>query len=227
MLSRRYDPEMMDDFSIQDERMDRALGELKELNRYLGGKATTQEGFRFLREKLALHGPLSVLDIGAGGADVFEDSDQAMSVTVLDRNLRVCRYLKARGLFSVVCGDVLHPSFRERTFDVVHASLLLHHFREEEIKTILSLCLRISRRGVIINDLRRSIFAYAGITILTKLFSKSPMVKHDGPLSVLRGFSMKELKELLASSGITKYSLRRTWAFRWMVVIEKEDTAKK
>ncbi len=219
MLRRNYDPEIMDDFSIQDERMDEALGELKRVNIFLGGKLATQEGLRLFQEKIPPRNPLTVLDIGAGGADVFDNSVQPLDITVLDRNPRVCRYLKARMPYSVVCGDVRRLSFRERSFDVIHASLFLHHFREGEIRQVLSSCLRIARHGIIINDLRRSIFAYAGIKILTSLFSKSNMVKHDGPLSVLRGFSKIELEALLAECGATEYLLLRRWAFRWLVVV--------
>ena len=219
MLRRRYDPEIMDDLSIQDERMDNALQELKRVNMFLGGKATTQKGLRVLRKKLDLHHTLSLLDIGAGGADVFDDSAQPLDITVLDRNPRVCEYLKTRVPYSVVCGDALHLPFNDRSFDVIHASLFLHHLHEEEIRKMLTSCLRISRHGIIINDLRRSMFAYAGIKALTALFSNSSMVKHDGPLSVLRGFSKDELESLLADCGITKYSLQRRWAFRWLVVI--------
>ena len=219
MLKRSYDPEIMDDFSIQDERVDSALEELRLVNTFLGGRSATQKGLRLIRDELGPHHPMSVLDVGTGGADVFDDSARPLDITVLDRNPRVCRYLSRSGRYSVICGDALHLSFRERSFDVVHASLFLHHFREEEIRQMLSSCLRISRRGIIINDLRRSVFAYAGIKVLTALFSKSDMVKHDGPLSVRRGFSRNELQALLADCGVTRYSLQRRWAFRWLIVI--------
>jgi 2-polyprenyl-3-methyl-5-hydroxy-6-metoxy-1,4-benzoquinol methylase len=219
MLRRRYDPEVMDDLSIQDERMDNALQELKRVNTFLGGRATTQRGLRVLRKKLDLHHTLSLLDIGAGGADVFDDSVHPLDITVLDRNPRVCEYLKMQVPYSVVCGDARHLPFSDRSYDVIHASLFLHHLNEEEMREMLTSCLRISRHGIIINDLRRSMFAYAGIKALTTLFSNSSMVKHDGPLSVLRGFSKSELETLLADCGVTRYALQRRWAFRWLVVV--------
>lgn len=218
MLKRRYDPEIMDDVSIQDERMDDALRELRHVNTFLGGRAATQAGLLILRNTLNLHHELSLLDIGAGGADVFDDLAR-LNVTACDRNPRVCEYLRSRVPYSVVCGDARRLAFEERSFDVVHTSLFLHHLDETEIRQVLTSCLRIARHGIIINDLRRSVFAYAGIRALTMLFSKSAMVKHDAPLSVLRGFSRKELKSLLTECGVTKYSLRRKWAFRWLVVI--------
>lgn len=219
MLKRRYDPEIMDDRSINDGRMDQALGELRLVNRFLGGRAVTQEGLWTLRGDNSPGRALSVLDIGAGGADVFEDCTVPLNVTLLDRHPRVCRYLRVNVPHPVICGDALHLSFRERSFDVVHASLFLHHFHEQDIRNLITSCLRISRYGVIVNDLRRSIFAYAGIRILTFLFSRSHMVKHDAPLSVLRGFSKSELKQLIAECGITRYSLRRRWAFRWLLIM--------
>lgn len=223
MLRRRFDHEMMDDFSIQDERVDRALEELKQINRYLGGRTTTRKALQVLQQSSTSRQPLSVLDVGAGGADVFEGLNGAVKVTALDRNPRVCRYLKDHGCSEVICANVLQAPLGEKTFDVVHASLFLHHFRGEELRKILSSCLSISRYAVIINDLRRSVLAWLGIKILTAIFSRSPMVKHDGPVSVLRGFTKSELKDLLASCGVTKYILRRRWAFRWMVVVLKSS----
>mgnify|MGYP003578018949 FL=1 len=78
-----------------------------------------------------------------------------------------------------------------------------------------------SRYAVIINDLHRYPAAYYSIGILTKLFSKSPLVKHDSKLSVLRGFKKGELIRLLKEAGVSKYRIKWMWAFRWQVVIYK------
>jgi hypothetical protein len=45
------------------------------------------------------------------------------------------------------------------------------------------------------------------------------MVKHDGPLSVLRGFKKSELIGVLQKAGIESYSLKWKWAFRWQLII--------
>ena len=47
------------------------------------------------------------------------------------------------------------------------------------------------------------------------------MVKHDGPLSVKRGFTKSGLINLLSDAGIKNFIIRWNWAFRWMVVIKK------
>jgi hypothetical protein len=55
--------------------------------------------------------------------------------------------------------------------------------------------------------------------LITKLFSRSSMVKFDAPLSVLRGFKKKELTEILQKASIEHYTLRWKWAFRWQLII--------
>jgi hypothetical protein len=57
--------------------------------------------------------------------------------------------------------------------------------------------------------------------LLTQLFSKSPMVKHDSKVSVLRSFKRSELKKLLSLAGINNYTIKWMWAFRWQVIIYK------
>ena len=74
---------------------------------------------------------------------------------------------------------------------------------------------------MIINDLRRSVWALIGIKTLIYLFSKSTMVKNDAPLSVKRGFIKSELINLLEELKITNYKIKRKWAFRWLIVIPK------
>ncbi len=219
-MQRKNDPEIMDDFSIRDDRIDQALRELKTINILLGGRGTTRKGFRLLTKKKSLSGRLTVLDAGAGGADVFGDGDEPYTVTALDRNPRACSFLLEHTQHSVVCGDAMEIPFKEKSFDIVHVSLFLHHFREEEIVHLMQSFMRVARRGIIINDLRRSALALFGIKILTILFSRSGMVQHDAPLSVQRGFTRSELLHILALCSIKQFTIQRTWAFRWLVVVE-------
>jgi hypothetical protein len=89
------------------------------------------------------------------------------------------------------------------------------------MQNLLKEFLRISKIGIIINDLQRSFFALVGIKILTVLFSKSEMIKNDAPISVKRGFNRFELTSVFRNSGILNYRIKRKWAFRWMIVIKK------
>ncbi len=218
-MKRRYDSEIMDDFSIQDERIDSALHELKIINIVLGGKSTTKKGFRILRKRKSLANRLTVLDVGAGGADVFEDGNDRYKITALDKNPRTCLYLIKHSEYNVICGNAIDIPFKEKSFDVIHVSLFLHHFTEERIVQLIQSFSRIARHGIIINDLRRSVLALTGIKILTLLFSRSGMVKHDAPLSVQRGFTKNELLHILNQCSFEHFTIKRTWAFRWLIVV--------
>jgi ubiquinone/menaquinone biosynthesis C-methylase UbiE len=221
LLKRSYTPESMDDFSVKDERVDRALKELRIVNKFLGGTSSTLKGIKKLSGK-ENNKKFTLLDAGSGGADIFSNSHfkKLLTVYALDKNIRACHYLKEQEGGEVpVCGDVLKIPFKDRSFDIIHASLFLHHFNEMELQNIISAFLRMARRGIIINDLRRAFIAYVGIKLITSLFSKSDMVKNDAPLSVRRGFTLKELKMMMEMAGIKNYSIERKWAFRWLIVI--------
>jgi len=228
---RTYDREIMDDFSITDERIVHALDELRTINIALGGNSTSREGLRALMLAPASSGgarhtaPLTVLDVGAGGSDTVRmrhNGARAIRVISADLNTGVCRYMKERDpAHEVVCGDAFALPFAEGSVDIVHVSLFLHHFTEDEIHRLLTSFLGIARTGVVVNDLRRSWFALAGIRMLTLLFSRSAMVRHDAPLSVRRGFVRSDMLVQLGRLRCTSYTLHRRWAFRWLAVIRK------
>jgi len=221
-LQRSYEKEMMDDFSITDERIGSALKELKIINKYLGGKSTSKEGINnFLKE---INSKIKILDVGSGGSDNLDTMriNNKVEVVCLDINVGVCRHTKkGNPSKNVVCGDARNPPFKKISFDIVHTSLFLHHFDEDNVETLLKSFLEVSKHGLVINDLRRSIFAFIGIKILTNLFSKSEMVKNDAPLSVKRGFLKKELEKILCRLKFSASEIKHKWAFRWLVVIRK------
>lgn len=230
-LKRSYDREIMDDFSIQDERIDRALYELKITNKYLGGISTTENGLKLLFKRSKKNSEtnpdseISILDIGAGGSDNLlhlKNKFPLINISSIDLNKQACKFLVKNNLNNVICADSLNIPIKNKQFDFVHASLFLHHFNEKEIKKMIHEFISISKSGIIINDLRRSIPALIGIKIIASLFSKSEMFKNDGPLSVKRGFIKSDWKKILNNLEITKYTLKRKWAFRWLLVIYNE-----
>jgi ubiquinone/menaquinone biosynthesis C-methylase UbiE len=210
----------MDDFSIQDERIDKALHELKIINKFLGGISTTKSALKHFAQ--SVNEELKILDIGSGSSDnlvAAKNKYPNLQILSIDKNLRALN--SSENLFLKVNSDAFELPFKNETNDIIHTALFLHHFNEEQIQILLKEFLRIVRKGVIINDLQRSYLALLGIKILTVLFSKSEMVKNDGPLSVKRGFTKKEFLQILAVAGITNFIIKRKWAFRWMVVIKK------
>lgn len=225
-LKRYYTPEMMDDFSIEDERIDIALKELNVINLYLGGNSTSIEGLKKIMKRTLNKEELRILDVGSGGTNLFyrfkTNSRVRLRTIGVDLNLRTCKFSKKEyDNYEIVCSNALILPIKSRSVDIVHVSLFLHHFKEDEIKLLLNSFLSISNFGIVINDLQRSVFAFTGIKILTMLFSKSEFVKNDGPLSVLRGFRKAELLSILSKTDASGFEIKWRWAFRWLVIIYK------
>ncbi|MGE5313999.1 MAG: methyltransferase domain-containing protein [Acidobacteriota bacterium] len=221
-MERRHDKEIMDDMSITDSRIDRALDELRIINMLLGGRSVSKDGILHITE--GKHRPLTILDVGSGASDTLANLPNAKETTVIsmDLNTGVCRYVRERNADApIVCADAFRLPVRDNSVDIVHLSLFLHHFTEHDMVRLLSSFLAAARLGVVINDLRRSAIAHAAIWMLTRLLPASPMVRHDGPLSVQRAFSRRDLESVIARLRVAHVTIRRRWAFRWLVVLRK------
>src|SRR6476659_5436344 len=53
-------------------------------------------------------------------------------------------------------GDGLALPYPDRSFDVVHASMVLHHLTVDEALRLIREMARVARLGVVVNDLERS-----------------------------------------------------------------------
>jgi len=74
------------------------------------------------------------------------------------------------------CDDFRNVFSEINDIAIVHASLFCHHFTEEEITGFIKFCNK-NKTVFIINDLERNPVAYYAIKLITRLFSKSPLVK--------------------------------------------------
>lgn len=215
--------EIMDDHSIVDQRMFNALDELKIINKYLGGIQTTKSGIKILtagsKKKV-----FQVLDIGSGFSDVFKyNSHSRLDIIHVDINAGIMKSMRAANPGETcVCADASQLCFKQKCCDIIHLSLFLHHLEDVQIKLVLSELLKSARIGIIINDLRRNIAAYLGIKMLTAVFSRSQMVKNDGPLSVRKAFVKADFDNLLLNVR-GNYIIKRKWAFRWLVCIFNDE----
>ena len=225
MFLKKYSqPELMDDFSIQDDRIDLALRELRLINYFLGGNTGSKRGV----SKMILNIPndkIYLLDAGSGSSDVLDDlkkKHRSVKIISLDRNKRVCNFIKRNNNFKpmVVCADAFNLPFKDKSIDIIHTSLFLHHFDSSSLNSILKKFNKVAKYGIVINDLQRSVLAFLGIKILTMLFSRSELVKSDAPVSVRKGFIKSELNDLLKDVHFSNYEIERKWAFRWLITVQ-------
>jgi ubiquinone/menaquinone biosynthesis C-methylase UbiE len=173
--------------------------------------------------------PLTVLDVAAGGTDlaaILRPLGRQFDVTALDINPLMAEYAKRRGHASdTVVGSALDLPYPDRSFDIVHVSLFLHHCTDAQVVSLLQQGLRIARLGIVVNDLQRHTLALSGITLLTTLFSRSPIVRNDAPASVRRAFTRREIHDLLSRAQIGDATLSWQWAFRWCISIRTDGTS--
>jgi ubiquinone/menaquinone biosynthesis C-methylase UbiE len=213
----------MDRLSGVDERLDGPLddprtlaGNLRDLarvNRWLGGVGLSSDALERLAPGRAA---VTVLDVGTGGADIplaLVDRGRAtgrhIAVTAIDHRPEVLAAAAAlhprvasTGELSLALGDGLALPYPDASFDVVHASLLLHHLDPASARTLLAEMARVARLGVIVNDLVRDRRAWIGAWLLAHVATANPYTRHDAPLSVRRAYSVAELTALLASAGL-------------------------
>lgn len=225
---RSTEEEIMDDFMLDHQQIDPVLKELETINKLLGGFSVFYDAF----EKIKLKNGDTICDWGCGGGDSLKVLDKHFQKKNLNLNFIGIDATKTavefaqeihqhHKNFSFRLADVLKEDFKVEEFDVVISSLFTHHFDDESWITLIKKMVHSSKKAVVINDLHRHWFAYYSIGWLTKLFSKSPMVKHDSTLSVLRSFKKVELLSLLEKAGIKKFTIKWMWAFRWQIIIHK------
>lgn len=224
-LKRSYKKEIIDDVSITDERLIRALYELRIINQFLGGNLVSRAGLSAII-KDSSSDKIKILDVGSGGSDLFFNikvHGRTADPVSVDMNLQACRYIKQQHPEAkAVCCNAMRLPFKNGSFDAVHFSLFFHHFNEKDMAEILKCAGELAGYGIVINDLRRSALALAGIKILTMLFSGSRMIRNDAPLSVKRGFIKSELKRILSNVNGCSFTVMRKWAFRWLAYCSKK-----
>ena len=93
--------------------------------------------------------------------------------------------------------------YPDRSFDVAHASLVLHHLAPDEAVTLLREMGRVARLGVVVNDLDRSRLGWVGAWLLGHLLTANRYTRHDAPLSVRRAYKPDEMAAMLRQAGLT------------------------
>ena len=89
-------------------------------------------------------------------------------------------------------------------FDIAHCSLVLHHAEPAGALRLLQEMARVSRIGVVINDLERSRLAWLGAWLLTRVATRNAYTRHDAPLSVRRAYRPAEVAQMAARAGLVE-----------------------
>ena len=98
---------------------------------------------------------------------------------------------------------------RPESVDVVISALTLHHLDPEQGARYLAEIDGAARLGWVVNDLVRGRVAHALVWLVTRVFSRSRMARHDGPMSVLRSYTPPEVAALCEKAGLSDVTVVR------------------
>ena len=226
--ARRRQPERMDDPQLPADLHRKALRDLARLNAICGVARVVYAELRRVAHEAGGR-PLRVLDVACGGGDVllacaqraarenllFEFAGCDRSATALEaaseaaeRGGPACRFYTH---------DILAGPLPE-SYDVVMSTLFLHHLSEEEVVTALRHMAAAATRCLLIDDLVRSRLGYWLAQLACHVFSRSPVVRFDGPVSVKAAFREAELAALLPRAVPWSWRFRRHWPQRILCV---------
>lgn len=228
--SRSQEAELMDDLSSHGPVIEQTLRELETINKWLGGNYVTINAVQRLVDSTNKES-WKIVDIGCGGGDMLKliarwarKKQLSVELTGVDANPNVIAFAEKNSKdfpeINYKCIDIFSKEFGELKADIITATLFTHHFTDPQLEDLLRTLSTQATTGIAINDLHRHWFAYHSINLLTTLLSKSPMVKNDAGVSVLRAFKKNEWIQILKRSGLPKYTLKWMWAFRWQVIIQ-------
>ena len=222
--------ELMDDFSIGGDLLKDTLDKLENINRWLGGNLMTVNSLKKVLKNHPKEQALSIVDIGCGHGDILRDvakfgrkNGYKMTLLGVDANPTAIAYANELSIaypeVHFKTEDIFSEAFKKREFDVVLATLFLHHFKEESLVSFLENTLKQTKIGVVVNDLHRHTLAYY-LFMLLSVFIRNKMIIEDGLTSVLRGFKRKDLMQLSERLQV-KPQISWKWAFRFQWILKR------
>ncbi|MFI5455339.1 MAG: methyltransferase domain-containing protein [Isosphaerales bacterium] len=227
LAQRRRRPELMDQPGLDAGEHARALRGLGRINRLSLSDAILWPAVARLAHDSG-GAPIRVLDLASGGGDV--PIALACRAARASLNLRVEGCDISRGAVHFARQRAIERGVAVRFFtlnaladsipkgyDVLTCSLFLHHLDEADAVRLLRKMADAARRLVLVDDLVRGRLGYALAWAGCRLLSRSPIVRHDGPVSVSSAFTPAEVRELAKRAGLEGVSLTRHWPRRFLL----------
>ncbi|MEO1237125.1 MAG: methyltransferase domain-containing protein [Planctomycetota bacterium] len=235
--SRRLEPEIMDDPSLDPALHTAALRGLGRINRLSGSAAmlwpALESAYRSHVERRGTDRTFRVLDLACGGGDVT--TALAGRAARCGMNLRITgadvspvalgfarRHAETAGVeldfrqLDVLSGPLPPGPAEDGRYDVAMNSLFMHHLTTDQAIDVFAK-MRGAAGTVLINDLRRSKLAYAFTVLGTRLITRSRVVHVDGPLSVRSAWTRDELLALAERAGLRGATVERRFPWRMLL----------
>ena len=201
------DKEKLELAGVDLHRLQRTIRQFKLINYLLSGSRRLLCRHFFSVMEREPHRMYTLLEVGAGGCDIAVWAAREarrrglkLSITALDndKNSLPMAYQAIRDYpeISIVEGDALELG-RLSSFDFVFSNHFLHHLEWDEIRLFLESIMARTRIAFVMNDLKRSQWAYLGFTIFSGILTRGSYHFHDGRLSIRRAFLPEEFRSFL------------------------------
>jgi 2-polyprenyl-3-methyl-5-hydroxy-6-metoxy-1,4-benzoquinol methylase len=218
-MKRSFDPsvlEMMDRPQPVSAELERDLERIRQLNRWFGSYRLV---LGFMRRWIKLGARTRIVDLATGSGDIprlivdyARKIGAHVEIDALDRQPATLE------VATKLSGGYPEISYREanilawnsvEAYDIVLCTLALHHFSDEDAVIVLGRCRELSRKFVLVSDLRRGFLLQAGVYLLTALIFREPMTRFDARLSAQRAFSFAEMHDLVRRAGWTDFGHKK------------------
>lgn len=210
--------EVLDEPGVSPELVARSHADIAKANALFGGTRAVVARVRAMASQLP-ESPL-VVDVGAGTGDILDAVCEALRATgrrprpvAVDLAAALAPAVRARGSH-FICGSIFALPLPTACADLVIAAQVVHHFPPDALPLVIAELHRVARHAVLISDLRRSWLAAAGLWLSSFPLGFHPVSRHDGVVSVLRGFTPDELRSAVLQTTGVAADVRRAAGWR-------------
>ncbi len=229
LRERSFPHEILDDGNHPETDLYGTFEDMRRVNSLLGGTSITLKAIERLTGNIPAGDSLSIVDIGAGHADIpraIRDwaSRRSLGLEAIALDIDHATLLTATKLpenhgFHFLQGDFLNLPLTNNAVDVSLSSMTLHHLTDDDAVLALREMARVSRRGIIVNDLMRTVHGYLVAWGLGRIATSNRLTRHDAHRSIQRGRTEGELADLAERAGLQAPVFDSTLGYRTAMTI--------
>lgn len=170
---------------------------------------------------------ISMIDFGAGFGDIVRAAIKEaklrgwnLSALATDYNpdvVKICQESGSNDGLSFQQIDILDPptSIAPKSFDIAHASLMLHHLSDADVVKALRRMSFAASKLIVWNDLLRNPIGILGARLST--IGSTRFTRDDAVLSVRRGFTASEAEAFAEAAGLTNITFPQRIGARFLL----------
>jgi len=228
LSERQFVSEEMDNLDLAGSTLTSTLTGLSRINKFLGNSNAVLRHLKpIIRQSKT---PLKIIDLGCGGGDLLlsiaefcETQNISIQLIGMDGNPNIVKYCIDRSqqfpMLQFQVADILDSNFQLPQCDLLISSHFMYHFTDAQLIHFLKHSKEKVSTKIIFSDLQRSVISYRLFQLIGLVFRFPPMIRKDGLKAITRSFRRRELERIIKGAGITHYSVKWKWAFRYLVEI--------